>query len=765
MIKSHYTGQSQFVDDIIATENEVLVGLVGAPVAAGRLVKIDSSRALEIPGVLGVFTAQDFHEKHWGSIKKDQPFLVVDEIGYKHEPVCAIAATDPVALAEAKRALRIEVQEQAPILDIETAYKQKHFLVPPKSYLRGDCQQALTQAPRRHRGVLRIGGQEHFYLEPQSCLVVPSDSCYLKVFSATQHTTETQQECAAAAGLGFHQVGCEARRLGGGFGGKETQASHFAAIAAVVAHRLQRPARLVLNRDDDFLMTGKRHPFLAEYQVGYDDEGNISALRLALFANGGAYLDLTPSILDRALYHADGAYYIPHVEIIGCAVKTNTPSNTALRGFGGPQGNLAMENILEEVAQRVGVDAALLRERHLYREAPRNVTHYGQTVENNLLHTLYDRVMEVSAYHERRQQVTAWNQSRQKTLRGLALSFTKFGISFTSKFLNQASSLLHLQIDGTAQVSTGAVEMGQGVQIKIARVVARELGIDLDKIQVLPTSTERTANTSPTAASTGADMNGMATQMACAKVKANLIALLERFRMHGQWQELGEGIVAPTPTELQSWQFKDGFVIHSSGSLKVSLSELCAKARLCRVGLSALAHYKTPELENRPFYYYTQGAAVSEVEIERSTGKLKILRSDLVMDLGTSLDQKVDRGQIAGAFVQGVGWMTMEELVFDQKGELKTHSPSTYKIPLMTDLPEQWSIEVISNPEFNKNIFNSKAVGEPPLLLSASVWLAIKDALGAVQECPQLRVPATNENILSAMLDWEKESHERLVVT
>ncbi len=759
MNQSHYTGETEFIDDSIRSEDEVIVGLVGAPVAAGRVQRIDREACLELPGVLGVFTADDFHEKYWGPVKKDQPFLAFDEIGYKHEPVCAIAATNWKDLFEAKRRIKIDCKPSPAILSISEAFRRKNILTQGKIFKRRQPQTTLEQAPYRHKGVLEIGGQEHFYLEPQCCLVVPQDGNYLKVYSSTQHPTETQQECALATGLGFHQVACEVRRLGGGFGGKETQASHFAAIAAVVAHRLQRPARLVLSRDEDFLMTGKRHPFHVEYDVAYDEQGRILAVKMFLIADGGAYTDLSPAILDRALYHSDGAYFLDHVEITGCVVKTNKPSNTAMRGFGGPQGNLAIENILEEISQHLALSSAQVRKNNLYGKLDRELTPYGQTVENNQLHRLYERAMALSNFEARRQEIDQFNVKNKRLIRGLSISFSKFGISFTSKFLNQASSLIHLQTDGTAQVSTGAVEMGQGVQTKIAKVLSHEFGIGLDKIQVLATCTERNANTSATAASSGADMNGMATLIACRSLKENLLSFLDHWLSVGEWAELS----GPAKGALADWRFLDGEVIHKSGK-KITLVEVLAKARLNRISLSSLGYYRTPELDYKPFYYFTQGACVSEVEIDEITGRVKVISSDIVMDLGTSLDQKIDRGQIAGAFIQGMGWMLMEDLVFDNGGELKTHSPSTYKIPLMTDLPEQMKIEILENTEFNKNLFNSKAVGEPPLLLSASVWLAVKNAIFQRKGTMSLPVPATPENVLNALLEWKVESDGPLVI-
>lgn len=755
MSESHYTGKTEFVDDCLPLASEVIVGIVGAPYASGRLMCIEVAGCLDVPGVRGVFTSRDFAENHWGAIKKDQPFLVSDEIGYKGEPVVAIAADTYEALWEAKRRVKIEVIQSTPVLSIKEAFDQDLILYHGKHFRRGNVESVLLSAPARLEGQLSLGGQEHFYLEPQSSIAIPIEGRCLKIVSATQHPTETQQECALATGLGFQQVHCEVRRLGGGFGGKESQATHFAGIAALVAHKLQRPARLILNRDDDFRMTGKRHPFFAKYEVGFDDQGRILALKIRLVADGGAYTDLSPSILDRALYHVDGAYFLDCFDLTGCVVKTNTPSNTALRGFGGPQGNLVIENIIEEVAQALNCDSVKVRKQNLYGRLDRQLTPYGQIFENNQLHILYDKVLMSSQYDVRRQEIERLNQSNKDEVRGLALSFTKFGISFTSRFLNQGSCLLHLQTDGSAQVSTGAVEMGQNVRLKLAKIIERELGIPIEKVEVLTTSTERNANTSPTAASSGTDINGMATLIAARQVKENLISLLEHWRETEEWHELK----GSSKGELHSWHFYEGEVTHKTGKC-ISIQELFTKARQMRVSLSSLGHYKTPDLEYSPFYYFTQGACVSEVIVDLRTGQVKVLAADIIMDLGQSLDEKIDRGQIAGAFIQGMGWMMMEELVFDQEGTLKTHSPSTYKIPLMTDLPQRFHIDLIANTEFKKNIFHSKAVGEPPLLLSASVWLAIKNALSYRVEKPHLKVPATPENVYRSLSLRERGDDE-----
>ncbi|HAZ08877.1 MAG TPA: xanthine dehydrogenase molybdopterin binding subunit [Elusimicrobia bacterium] len=716
----HATGESVFIDDRPRAQGELEVGYVGAPVSAGRLKRVDAAKALAIPGVVAVFTAADLRHNRWGAIVADQPLLVSDEIGHIDEPVCVVAAETREALEAARRAISIEVEEGAPVYDIDEAAARGLILYRSQGLSRGDAAAAMARAPHRLSGSLEIGGQEHFYLESQASVVYPLEDGQLEIHTSSQHPTEVQHVCAEALGLRQHQVVCVVKRMGGAFGGKESQAAPFAAMAALVASRLKRAARIVLSKDDDMRTTGKRHPFKNRYEVGFDADGRILALRVELRADGGAYTDLSPSILDRAAFHVDGAYHIPDIRVDGMVCRTNRHSNTAFRGFGGPQGNLTIENILEEIALFLKKDAFEVRRLNVYGVDERNTTHYGQLVENNLLPELFARLHETSGYAERLESVQAFNASRVGKLRGLAMTAVKFGIAFTTRFLNQANALVNVHRDGTVQVSTGATEMGQGVNTKIRQVVAEAFAIETEMVRVMPTSTEKNHNTSPTAASSGADLNGAAALAACEEIKARLAPVAQ-----------GAG-------KTLSWP------------------ELIDRAYRERVALGAYGYFRTEGLDfdaatrrGRAFKYFTQGTAVSEVEIDEYTGDLKLRRVDILMDLGRPLNCGIDRGQVVGGFIQGAGWMTTESLAYDAKGRLTSSSPTTYKIPGIQDAPRIFNVVLLDQPGNDGGIRRSKASGEPPLLLSASVLMAVKNALSQRSgSLPGLRCPATPEEIL-----------------
>jgi len=720
-VTGHVTGESVFIDDRPRLQGELEVGFVGTPVSAGRLKSVEASAALKINGVVAVFTAKDLPRNRWGTIARDQPLLVEDEIGYLGEPVCVIAAESREALAQARRAVRVEVEEMKPVYDIDEAVSLGRILCRSKGLGRGDVQAALARSPHRLSGVFEIGGQEHFYLESQASIAYPLENGHLEIHSSTQHPTEVQHVCAELLGLKHHQVVCVVKRMGGAFGGKESQAAPFAAMAALVASRLKRAARIVLDKSEDMRVTGHRHPFRNRYEVGFDVQGRILALQVDFRADGGAYTDLSPSILERAAFHADGAYYIPDIRVDGLVAKTHRSSNTAFRGFGGPQGNLTIENILEEIAIFLKKDSYEIRRLNAYGVGERDTTHYGQTVDNNLLPKLFDQLHQTSSYAERFLAVREFNAARSGRLRGLSMTAVKFGIAFTARFLNQASALVNVHRDGSVQVSTGATEMGQGVNAKIRRLVAGAFAIPEESVSVMPTSTEKNHNTSPTAASSGSDLNGGAALAACEEIKRRL---------------------APLGGEL-SWQ------------------ERVNKAYLERISLGAYGFFRTEGLDfseetrqGRAFNYFTQGTAVSEVEIDEATGDLKILRVDLLMDLGRPLHPDIDRGQTVGAFIQGAGWMTSESLAYDAKGRLTSDSPTTYKIPNIQDTPRVFNVDFIKNDGNTVNLHRSKAVGEPPLLLSASVLMAVKNALTSrVGGIPALRVPATPEEILMKLTE------------
>jgi xanthine dehydrogenase large subunit len=744
-----------FIDDLLPRQGEVFVGVVGAPVAKGKLKNIIYDEALKTSGVFAIYTAKDIVKNYWGNIKKDQPILVGEQIEYHNEPVAVLACESREVFWKAKLKIKFEIEEQTPVLDPTEAFNKNMILCEGKHFSRGNCNLALDQAEFIHKGNLNIGGQEHFYLENQSALVVPVEHM-LEVWASTQSPTDTQHTVADCVGLPYHHVVCWVRRLGGGFGGKESQASPLAALAALCAYKLQRSARLLLTKDEDMQITGKRHPFNVNYEVGFNKEGILTALKIFFIADGGAYLDLSPAILDRAHYHADGAYYFENIDIQGVVVKTNHHSNTAMRGFGAPQAYLAIENIIEEVSFILKKDPAEIRIKNLYGKNDRNITPYGQVFTNNVLGELSEKIMKSSDYWSRRKKIEIINQNisaENNVLRGLSFSTCKFGISFTNRFLNQASSLVNLHLDGTVQVSTGVVEMGQGVNIKLKQIVVNEFGIPLENVQIMATSTEKNHNTAPTAASTGFDLNGSATLSAIIKIKKRLAFFILKFWQTGEFTEIVDNdlhLIYEDRYLLSKVTFENGNVYSTDKKYSITLIELINKAFLRRVSMGELAFYKTPIGTGDPFFYFTQGVSVSEVEINLISGEVKIPRVDMLMDLGRPSDILIDRGQIMGAFVQSMGWLLIESLSHSSRGELLTHSPSTYKIPTINEIPKIWNIDLLKNEENEKNIYGSKAVGEPPYLLSFSIWLAIKEVLSKYNKKVNttLKVPATPEEII-----------------
>ncbi len=645
-----------------------------------------------------------------------------------------------------------------------------------------------------------IRGADHFYLESQVAAAYPQENGEIEVHSSTQHPTETQHVVAHALGLSQSKVTCIVKRMGGAFGGKESQGAPFAAFAALVAQKLRIPARCVLTKDDDMIMTGKRNPFETFYEVGFDDKtGRILALDAKLFSDGGAYADLSTSIMERAMLHIDNAYFIPNLKVTGHVCRTHLHPHTAFRGFGGPKGVATIEKIMEEIAQIVGLDPLDVRKANLYSakggRPDQNITHYGQEVENNLLPELFDTLEKESNYRSRRKEIDLHNQRARangQPLRGISITAVKFGISFTTRFLNQANALVLIHRDGTLQVSTGATEMGQGVNARIAEMVASELGLPRDFVRLMPTTTDKNANTSPTAASSGTDLNGAAALLATRKIKRRLSELLvEVLKIPetrwatktaglGTEKEIEVGELAPNPDDPNKdseWKsgvatylgvhFENGEVFHDSDpKRKFNFSQLVHEAYFQRISLSDYAHYKFPGLsfnkltgKGRAFLYFTLGTCVSEVEVNQYTGETKVQRVDLLMDLGRPVNEGLDMGQVYGGFVQGMGWVTTEKLFYNGKGRLVSHSPSTYKIPNMQDTPRVFNAKLFPNDKNVANVRGTKAVGEPPLLLALSVWTAVHDALktpGA--SYPKLELPATQEQILRVLYP-EKFSH------
>jgi xanthine dehydrogenase large subunit len=751
---THVSGESVFLDDLPPLVGELLVGIIPSPLAHGRLKKLDLSAALAVPGVVAVLTSKDIPGHNlFGPAIKDELLIVEDEAVFLGQPLAVIAAENADALHAARKAAGVEMEELPPIFSIEDAIAQQSFIGQPRHMSRGDLAAGFGAASRTLEGTLDIGGQEHFYLESQVAIVVPGERGQMTVHSSTQHPSEVQMMVAEVLGVPFNHVVCICKRMGGGFGGKETQAAQPAMMAALVARKTGRPARFVYSKDDDMRYTGKRHPFKAFYKAGFSEGGRLTALDVKLFSNGGCSQDLSFAVLERAMLHTDNAYYLPAVKIEGRVCKTHLPSNTAFRGFGGPQGVAVIENLMAEIAASLGVDALQVRQANCYGIDDRNVTHYGQIIRNNTLPELFDTLRRECDYDNRRAQIETFNRNSRSKAKGLAISAVKFGISFTRRTMNQANALVNIYQDGSVIVSTGATEMGQGVNTRIAQVVADELGIPVTFVIVTATATDKNNNTSPTAASAGTDLNGAAAVDACKRLRERLAEVAASILSRPD-----DGLAA----EPQQIVFVDGKVLDRRAPQRIlSFTKICCEAYERRVSLGERGFYATPGVDfNRetgrgsPFLYFTNGVCCSEVTIDRFTGETAVTRVDLLMDVGKPINPGIDRGQVIGGFIQGMGWVTTEELMYGPKGQLLSHSPTTYKIPNISDIPPIFNVRFLDNPNNEVSLYRSKAVGEPPLLLGLSVWLAIKDAIrgaGRPAQASRFRLPATGEQVCLAM--------------
>jgi xanthine dehydrogenase large subunit len=741
----HVSGRAQYADDIALPDNALHAAFGLSRIAHGRIRSIDLTAALAMLGVSAAVTAADVPgENNYGSVLHDDPIFADALVQYAGQPIFAVVASSYRLARRAAAAARVEYEPLPAILDIRTALAAQSYVLPTERLQRGQPLEMLARAPHRLRGSVEIGGQDHFYLEGQIAIALPQEDGAMLVHSSTQHPTEVQQIVARALGRRSHTVTVQCRRMGGGFGGKETQPALIAAAAAVLACKTGRPVKLRLDRDVDMLATGKRHDFVADYEVGFERDGRIIALDVMLASRCGYSADLSGPVNDRAVMHLDNAYYLEHVRIVSHRCKTHTVSNTAFRGFGGPQGMLVIEQVLDDIARTLGVDPLVVRRANFYGTDTRNVTPYGQTVEDNVLDTIVDRLAESSRYAARRAEIAAWNATDPVIRRGLALTPVKFGISFTATIYNQAGALLHIYNDGTVLLNHGGTEMGQGLFTKVAQVVAAELGVPLSLIRVSATDTSKVPNTSASAASASSDLNGKAAQAAARTIRERLVAWL--CQTHG--------------VEAHQVSFRDGRV--SVGSEQFSFAEVVLRAYRARISLSSTGFYATPKIQwdkarmqGRPFFYFAYGAAVSEVAIDTLSGETRLLRVDILHDVGASLNPAIDLGQIEGGFLQGVGWLTCEQLWWNAHGELQTHAPSTYKIPTAGDWAARTTIGFLEHaPNREDTIHRSKAVGEPPLMLAISTLHAIRDAVasaGASGALPPLPSPATPEAVLRAL--------------
>ena len=738
----HVSGEAIYIDDRLEFPNQLHLVPRLSDVAHAEILRIDIEPCYAIPGVVKVITAADVPgELDIAPLTEGDPLLAKDRIEYYGQILLAVAATSQEAARQAAAAAIIEYRELEAVLSVKQALAEQHWVEEPHVHKRGDSAAALLKAAHRLQGELEIGGQEHFYLETQIATVMPGEDGAMLVYSSTQHPTEVQKLVASVLGLPMHKVVVDMRRMGGGFGGKETQAAGTACLAALAAHLTGKPVKMRLARQDDMMITGKRHPFYVSYDVGYDDTGLIQGIEINLAGNCGYSLDLSGSIIDRAMFHADNAYYLGNATITGYRCKTNIASNTAYRGFGGPQGMVAIEHIVDHIARERGLDPLTVRKLNYYGTHDRNVTHYYQTVEQNLLQEMTADLEQSADYAARREAIREFNASSPYLKKGLALTPVKFGISFTASFLNQAGALVLVYTDGSIQLNHGGTEMGQGLNTKVAQVVAEVFQVPLSQIQITATDTGKVPNTSPTAASSGADLNGKAAQNAAEIIKGRLTEML-----------------------MRNYQAQEQEIAFSNGQVRVkeqyfTFQQVVQEAWLNQVSLSSTGFYKTPKIfydrskaAGHPFYYFSYGAACSEVLIDTLTGEYKLLRADILHDVGDSLNPAIDIGQVEGGFVQGMGWLTCEELVWSGKGRLETSGPASYKIPAIADVPQDLRVKLVENRKNPEDtVFHSKAVGEPPFMLGISVWCAIKDAIASVAEYrlhPQLDAPATPERVL-----------------
>jgi xanthine dehydrogenase large subunit len=743
--RAQVAGTATYVDDIPEIKGTLYAAPILSTVAHGKLLGVDCQTCLAMPGVVDLVLAADIPgDGVLAAFAHDEPVFATDSVQHVGQVIGLVVAESVMQARRAARKVVCRIEALPAVLNVRDALKTKNHVLPPVVVTRGDAASALSRSKHTLQGTLEVGGQEHFYLEGQVAYAMPQEQQQWLIYASTQHPGEVQHWVAHALGIDNHRVVVECRRMGGGFGGKETQAGHMAVWAAVAAHKLQRPVKLRLDRDDDFMITGKRHPFAYDYTVGFDGTGRITGLQVTMLANCGFSADLSGPVADRAVFHLDNAYFLSDVAITSYRLKTNTQSHTAFRGFGGPQGMLVIENIMGDIARTLGMDALDVRLRNLYGVGERDVTPYLMTVEDSILQPLLSQLEKTSDYRRRQASIAAWNAGSPVIKRGMAMTPVKFGISFTATLFNQAGALVHVYLDGSVQVNHGGTEMGQGLNTKVCQIVADELGVAFDSVLATASDTSKIPNASATAASAGTDLNARAAQFAARSVRDKLAQFV------GELDHCGVGDV----------HFEAGRITTPNNSrLFVEVVKL---AHANRIQLWSDGFYRTPKihydkttLTGRPFYYFAYGAACTEVAIDTLTGESRVLKVDILHDVGTSINPGIDMGQIEGGFVQGMGWLTTEQLVWNDQGALTTHAPSTYKIPATGDMPAHFRVDLWPEPNREDNVFGSKAVGEPPIMLAISVYEALKAAVSAGRAdalSVKLTAPATAENVLKALM-------------
>lgn len=738
-------GEAIYVDDRPAMRGELHAAVGQSSHAHANIVSMDLSAVKAAQGVVAVITVEDVPGHiDIGPVFPGDPVLAIGKVEFVGQPLFAVAATSYELARKAVKLAKVEYQELEAVLTVKDALAKQSFVRPPFTMKRGDSNTAIAEAEHQLSGEICVGGQEHMYLEGQVSTAEPTEDGGMNIYTSSQHPSEVQKLVAEVLDIPLNKVLVDMRRMGGGFGGKETQAAPWACIAALLANVTKRPVKFKLARVDDMVMTGKRHPFENNYTVGFDNNGQIKGINIEVNGNCGYSPDLSDAIVDRAMFHSDNAYFLDNATVTGNRCKLNTVSHTAFRGFGGPQGMLTIEMVMDEIARHLGKDPLDIRKVNLYGKDERNVTHYHQQVEHNNLEELINTLEESSDYQARRKAITEFNNGNAILKKGIALTPVKFGISFTVQHLNQAGALVHVYTDGTIHLSHGGTEMGQGLNTKVAQIVAEEFQVDVDTVAISSARTDKVPNSSPTAASSGTDLNGKAAEAAAKTIKQRLIDFAcEKFEV-----------------SAEQVKFENNMVI--VGEQIFSFAEFSQIAYMGRVSLSSTGFYKTPKIhfdratgKGRPFFYFATGAAVSEVIIDTLTGEYKTLRTDILQDVGHSINPAIDIGQIEGAFVQGMGWLTTEELVWNEQGRLLSNNPATYKIPAINDAPKDFHVALVPDaPNREHTIYNSKAVGEPPFMLGMSVWSALKDAISSVcdhKQSPKLDTPATPERVLWAV--------------
>ena len=741
----HVSGRAFYTDDLPESPGTLFGAIGWSKKACAIIKKMNLEKVIKSEGVTAVVTSSDITGRNDVGPVYDGDPIFPKKAEYYGQPLFAVAAKTTEQARKAVLKAKITYKTLKPVTTIKEALKKKSYVLKEKIIKKGDATKAIENSVNRLNGSFTTGSQEHFALEGQTAFVIPQEDNDYKVFSSTQHPSETQQVIAKMLNQKSNTITVETRRIGGGFGGKETQSFIFAAICTLLAKKTKHPVKLRMDRDDDIIITGKRHDFYSEYKVGFDELGVIKGLKIKLASRCGISPDLSEAINERALLHIDNAYFLENLLVENYLCKTNTASNTAFRGFGGNQGMMAIENIIDHIANSLKRDPAEIRRRNFYQKKKKNITHYNMKIEDNVMHEIYDQLIKSSNYKSRQLSIKKFNEKNTYIKKGIAITPVKFGISFTTWHLNQAGALVHIYSnDGSVHVNTGAIEMGQGTHTKIAQLVANELGLNFSRVKVSATRTDKVPNTSASAASSTTDLNGAAALNAISKIKMNLSAYIKRkYKIKN-----GEGI------------YENGIVKFKGKSFK--FNSLIKEAYLNRVSLSSSGFYATPKIhfdkknfKGRPFLYFCYGAAVSEVMIDTLTGENKIIRTDILHDAGKAINPAIEIGQIEGGFVQGAGWLTMEEVNWKSNGQITTHSPSTYKIPAVSDMPEKFNVEIFKKGKNVEQVINkSKTTGEPPLMLAMSVFYAIKNAIASVGNYafyPNLDAPATPEKILMSI--------------